>query len=566
MYEDYFSEPYEYFKFSKEDFCNAFPSCGEAGYEYLSVKYKKGDIDINSDNLKNYTGRFSERMNVFCGEEAIRRDKKKVSKTEMVFRVLLSNSDKLMTVDDFEKEYYDYIKKNNYPSERLAFNLRTVKNRLKNAKHVVFDENGYVRYCETEPKIIWERIDFTQYKDLVISAELIYRDYAELMNELDIRDGYELFYIIKSSIENWDNSLFNINCRKVPIMVIGEGSEKCQAVQLLKEISPISAQDYYEAYSERFGVKRDTVQGNKTITDALADYYVNGEYVINVSAIDERDAAAFKEALSVKKLWFTDELKIEFKRICVNSSEDAFNRAAFNRIGYSLNVGYAYNNIYSSVTNYFETEIFSADILDLNRLDRRLLNLSVFYSVLYKKKLDLEYIEAAPKILMSISQAERSYGITLDDVKRLQKWVMNCEDKYFNAHSLRNKLSELDCAEKLRNNEWMCTCIFRQQDSVASLSVAGGIILCKECGELNFGSICKWLVEKHGKMTLKKLTEVFNETFSTRVPMTKIAEKMKAYGLWDILVTDLFDEYIDNLVTASELKIDDEDWLEEEFI
>lgn len=565
MYEDYFSEPYEYFKLTKEEFCNAFPSCGETGYEYLFIKYKKGDVEITSDNLRNYTGRFSERMNTFWAEESIRKDKQTVSKTEMVYRVLLSNSDKTMSMEDFEKEYYAYIERRNYPLERLAINQRTVTNHLRNAKHIVFDKNNYVRYCEANPKVIWERIDFTQYKDLVISTELIYKDYAELMDELDIRDGYELFYIIKSSMENWDNSLFQMNCRRVPVMVMGKGSEECQAIQLLKEISPVDFQDYYEAYEERFGVRKESVQGNPTITGALANYYTEGLYVIDVPAIDEKDIVGFKEVLAIKNFWFTDELEREFKRVCVNSSEDAFNSAAFKRIGYSLNMGYAYNNIYSSVISYFDAEVFSADIVDLNELDRRLVNLSVFNSALYKKKMDLEYIEVAPKILMSISQVEHAYGISLDEVKKLQEWVLTCEDKYYNAHSLWNKLSELECSEKLQNNEWMCTCIFRQQVSIASLQVAGGIILCREYSELNFGLICKWLVEKHGRMTIQNLTSLFNDTFSTRVPVTKIAEKMKAYGLWETFVTDSFDEYIDNLVIGTESEIDEDDLFQEEF-
>ncbi len=54
------------------------------------------------------------------------------------------------------------------------------------------------------------------------------------------------------------------------------------------------------------------------------------------------------------------------------------------------------------------------------------------------------------------------------------------EEKYYNAHSLWNDICKLDCSAKLQNNEWMCTYIFRQQDAIASLQVAGGIILCKE--------------------------------------------------------------------------------------
>ncbi len=565
MYEDYFREPYEYFKLSKEEFCNAFPSCGGAGYEYLFIKYKKGDKIITSESVESYTGLFSERMKTFLSEESIRRDKQTVSKMEMIYRVLLSNRDRSLSMDDFEKEYYDYIERKNYPKERLAFNQRTVINHLRNAKHIVFDKNNYVRYCEADSEIIWKTIDFSQYRNLVISAELIYKDYVELMNELDIRDGYELFYVIKSSIENWDNSFFEINCRRVPVIVMGEGNEERQAVQLLKEISPIDFQAYYEVYEERFGVRKESAQGNPIITNTLADYYCEGIYSIDVPAIDERDVDVFKEALSTKRFWFMDELEREFERICIHSSADAFNSAAFNRIGYTLNVGYAYSDKYSSVVNYFDEEIFSTSIVDLNDLDRRLVNLPAFGSAVYKKKMDLEYIEVAPKVLMAMSEVEHTYGITVNCVRKLQVWVLDCKDKYYNAHSLWNELLKSGLVEQFQNNEWMCTCIFRQQEAVASLQVAGGIILCRENSELNFGSICKWLVEKNGRMTIQNLTKLFNDTFSTKVPVSKIAEKMKEYGLWDSLVTDSFDEYIDNLVINIDTEIDEDDLFQEEF-
>ncbi|MCI8551352.1 MAG: hypothetical protein HFI68_12350 [Lachnospiraceae bacterium] len=47
--------------------------------------------------------------------------------------------------------------------------------------------------------------------------------------------------------------------------------------------------------------------------------------------------------------------------------------------------------------------------------------------------------------------------------------------------------------------------------------------------------------------------------------MTKIAEKMKAYGLWETFVTDSFEEYIDNFVVNTDLELDDNDLFQEEF-
>ena len=86
----------------------------------------------------------------------------------------------------------------------------------------------------------------------------------------------------------------------------------------------------------------------------------------------------------------------------------------------------------------------------------------------------------------------------------------------------------------------------------------------KDC-KLNLGSICKWIVDKCGKMTVQSLTAQLNETFATRIPVSKIAEKLKAWGLGDILVTDSFDEYIDNLIVSTDTDIDVDDLLQEEF-
>lgn len=61
------------------------------------------------------------------------------------------------------------------------------------------------------------------------------------------------------------------------------------------------------------------------------------------------------------------------------------------------------------------------------------------------------------------------------------------------------------------------------------------------------------------------LLESFHDTVSTRVFVSKITEKMKAYGLWEIFVTDSFEEYIDNLVVNADLELDDNDLLKEEF-
>lgn len=42
-------------------------------------------------------------MYEYLKEEELRQDKRHVTRTEMVYRVLMSNSDRSMTMDEFEK-------------------------------------------------------------------------------------------------------------------------------------------------------------------------------------------------------------------------------------------------------------------------------------------------------------------------------------------------------------------------------------------------------------------------------------------------------------------------------
>jgi len=564
LYDDFYSEPYCYFDFSKNSFCDAFPSCGVAGYEYLSIRYQKGNIEITNDTLKQYTGVFAEQLSTYIQEEANRQDKKTVSKTEMIYRILVSNSDKPMSMDEFETEYYSYIERKGFSRERLVLNMRTVMNHMRNAKHIVFNKENYVRYCDADAEQIWKRIDFSAYKNLVISSELIYRDYEELMMELDIRDGYELFCLIKTSLEYWDSTHYEINCRRIPIMIMGDGLEERQSVQLLKEISPVGYSDYFVAYEERFGSRKESVPGNSTIISALMPYYIDGQFVIDVPAIDDRDVEPFKIELAKKKFWFIDDIEKLFSQVCIHSSRDALNTAAFNRIDYSLNAGYAYSNKYGTVSNYFDVEVFSSDIVDLSILDRRMNNLSIFASSLYKKKKSLDYIETAPKVLVSMRYIKEQYGISKGEIYELQKALSPFyEDAYFNAHSLWNEIYNIQTVRKLQNNKWMCTSIMRQQEMIYSLSVAGNIILSKDYSSLNIDKICEWIVSQHEIMSIHKLTYYFNEKFGSNISHYKIAEKLKSTEKWEHLVTDSLDEYINSLLVTNDMNMDN--LLQEEF-
>lgn len=566
LFEDYFSEPYQHFHLLKAQFLRAFPEISEEGYEFLAIRYSRGKVALTRKALEEYTGLWKDQLALFLDEEEVRDDKKTVSKTEMVMRVLIGNSDNPLSIEEFEAEYYRYIDRKGYPADRLKINIRTVGNHLRNTKGIVFNRDNKVRYCSADPRVVWKTVDFGQYKNMVISSDLIFRDYQDVMEELDIRDGYELFYVIKSSISLWNEKLFPIHCRRVPVIVLGDASEEKQAIKLLKEISPVAYLDYYEAYEERYGLRKESAQGNPVISNAVGTYYIDGQYIIDAPAIDERDIVPFQKALSKRDIWFIEDIEEIFDSICVHTTHDAINASAFRRIGYTLHTAYAYNASYGTALNFFDKIVFSKDIVDLSSLDRRILNLSMFGSALDKKKKSLEYVETAPKILMSLEKLKEAYGLTLEDIRELQNMLsVYYHLPYFNGRSIWQEVKDLPAIHKLQGNDWLLTCIMRQQESIASLSVAGGIILSLESTSLSLSRICEWLSSMHGAMSINGLEKIFNDTFGTRISASKLAEKLKTSGSWNEVVTDSMDEYIEGLVDADLSELDADDLLQEEF-
>lgn len=566
LLEDYFSDPYKRFRLLKTEFCRAFPEVTEEGYEFLSIRYKRGKIVLTSSSLAGYTGLWKERLVEFLRQEEERGDKRTVSKTEIVMRVLISNSDKSLTIDEFVDEYYRYVERRGYPVDRLKINIRTLGNHLRSAPGIVFDRDNKVRFCDANPHVIWGMVHFDQYENTVISSELIFRDYQDIMDELDIRDGYELFYIIKSSLSMWNTKRFPIRCRRVPVMVMGDASEEMQAVKLLKEISPVTYLGYYEAYEERYGLRKGTAQGNPVISNAVGAYYLEGQYIIDAPAVDERDIRPVLAALREQPLWFVEDIEDLFDRVCRFTTHDAINEAAFRRIGYTLHSAYAYDASYGTALNFFDEVIFSKDVIDLSDLDRRIRNLQIFATALDKKKKSLEYVETAPKILMSQEKVDEVYGLTVDEIREIQSIMSVFYDiPFFNGRSIWHEVEDLPVIQKLQGNDWMLTCIMRQQEVVASLPVAGGIILSLESTSLSLSRICEWIASLHGAMSINSLEKEFNGIFGTRVPASKLAEKLKTSGSWDKVVTDSMDEYIDRLVDAGLSDMDPEDLLQEEF-
>ncbi|MBP5273335.1 MAG: hypothetical protein ILO36_00145, partial [Abditibacteriota bacterium] len=507
LFEDYYREPFEYFDIPKEDFERLFPEISKEGYTYLSCRYDKGNARLDASSVKDYAGPWKERLEEFTDGETKREALKRASGEDIALEVLKENAGASFSMKKLRGKYREFVLREGYPEKRLDIETRTFENALWKKMGVTRDREGRYRYSFANPARIWETVDLGRYSNSVISTELIYRQYGELMEELDIRDSYELFYLMKKSQELRTDKSIPVKFSKVPVIYVGDASYGRQAVKLLAELSPVSFDEYYEAWEERYGIPGNTAHANKKIRGAVMPYYSRGMYSVDVPVIDDRDIQPLSAELGKKELWFTDEIEALFDRVCRHSPREAINRAAFQRIGYRLCSGYAYPARYSSVVNMLDGVVFNSDTVDLSALDPRLLMQTAFTNALENKRNTLAYIETEPKKLTSMALFEKEYGLTVEELSGLQALAVDIsgQTRFFNGYSIWRDLEDVPAVQKLQGNHRLLSYIMRQQKGITSVSVTGGVILSAAGRPIKISLVCEWLASRYGRMTLTDL-------------------------------------------------------------
>ena len=572
LFEDYYADVFERYLLGKEDFQLLFPEAIPETHQYLLLRYKKGSAIPQYETGEDFRGNFFSRVRHVLPKFHWREQATAVTRTKAISYILSHECLEPIDFEQFKKKYNEYIKNLGLDMGKYDLNWRSLSNRLRIQENLVFETDGKFRYLPYNFNYLKKLIDFRKYQNSVISCELIYRDYAEELESLDIQNGYELFCCLKNGDEHEENRLlklsaqypFDICFRRIPVIIVGEASDENQVVNLVKELSPIGYMDFWGAYEERFGIKRDSAIAN--LGGYATQYLINGTYIAKAPKLNQYDSITIGSKLKRKDFWFIEELEELWKNFGRRSSIDSLNAATLKSLGYLMfSAGYAYSNQYNSMRDYlYDVQIKDGEVFKLNELDQRLLRLSAFQSCLQKEEAGLRLFEIAPKEYVKDCYLYEQCGIVRADVIEFQQQVrLLCIEKYFNAHSIWNEIREWPFVKARGYNEWLCNSIIHQIQGFTAVYFVGNYILSSTNDTLSIPLICKWIVDNSEKMTLLNLTDKFNDIFGTQITKWKIADKLRSSGLWNQLITDEIDSYIDSLTDNSNFDVDS--LLDEEF-
>ena len=286
-----------------------------------------------------------------------------------------------------------------------------------------------------------DELDFQSYANVTMSSLKFFRDYPEIMKQYDIRSEYELHNLLKKL---WEHGHYNdyldeehkLTFEKMPMITFGNADRAAQIMRLLRETAPISYMDFAKLIEAEYGIPQLIALSNWV--GYVADYLINGTYVINESPMPIEHLERLKEILA-EDFYATEEIENVYAAEYPEIDSRDIGITNMYRIGFVSHGKYAIRNTYKNTMDYFEQLFEKEEIIDVR--DKPEFALASSYSGI-RIRLQEEYkiVEVEPGLFYSIRHLNKM-GLTRDDLlsfcKTVERFVN--DDKCFTVKSLRGR-------------------------------------------------------------------------------------------------------------------------------
>lgn len=329
---------FEKYKFNLETFKNIFFET-EDTYNFLMLMCKSGKKQLNleafiTDDSFN-KGEFKE-IDLSC----LKPKKIKKTRKKLVEEFLEKHSEKTYKPEGFISDFNKFCSE-----EDKIVNVRSIDGKLTTSNKII---NGYKKSfrfydIDNNEKYIYPiRNIINGYKDGFYSAFKIFSENRELMDEMDIKNEYELHnYIRKLS-----SKIPNIKMQKSPAFSKNCDDRKEFFINQMEDFYGHKVEDFVNYISQTFGMKRNTFRAyiDSDLRDFVYDdHIVNNEIDFKNDFIDDiKKITSDKKLLSedyVKNLLLSNEYKCTpeiLKYLNLKKTGDVYFSNKYNGLGGSI--------------------------------------------------------------------------------------------------------------------------------------------------------------------------------------------------------------------------------------
>ena len=532
--EDEYKSIFEEYNFESDEFTTIFEE-EKYVFGYLKEKYNSGDKDI-SEGIE--TSRFTEKQ-----KEAIRGLRKIVkifdetiflNKYNVIRALVKQYAKKTIETEKFTNIYNEFISSNNYNLSKS--DDRTMEGTLTRIGDVVFGLGRRFRYYDYK-NISQE--DYDCLKEILLSLEsgfystlVICNNYKELISSLDIKDEYELHNLCK----NLFSELTNITFDRMPHFSINGITKDEFLEEKIKELAPISLNDFGEIMEEEYGHKSATVTWH--ITNNFQQYIENGILKNNIISLSDEVVDNIKKIL-LKPIYSLEEVKEILRNNGYNNINEIVNTANMYKIGYRIRSSYICKKEITSMEDYFRQIAEENDFIQNENILR-----NSTYSAMMKrieKTLDIFLISNDEYITF---KKLKELGIEKEDIVDFCNEVKNIfKDKtYFTLSNVRD-LIEINKLDEFGFDDIFLENIIGNIDDVTYTKFSGNKIFTFVDNKIDSEHFVLDCIGNVSSITIDELQNKIEEEYCIQVTQDKIKN---AIIDTDLYISDMLNKIYQN--------------------
>ena len=377
--EDLFGAEYSRYKLSPKLFQDLY-GIDETTYRYLEVMHPKGWMspeELLDDTGKTDTFKRKLRANLYNTVEI--GDSKIPVDNESIITFTVSKYAKPKSMSEISRLCKDFVTKNGLKNAPLCkMNIGDIKDYAdrEGSKLLRIDSTHVKYYPHDEKEVIQflKDLKLEKYMDMYVAAQLIINNSTGLCKSMDLDDEQELYMLMSKYKSSTPMKSAKAVLSSPPSICFGEATISDQIEGLLQETGRIEKTEFYRLYSERYGMKEQSIRAHMT----KYPQYANGSYFdMNLPEFPEYIIDYLRGQLTaplISKEVATRQFRkaeLNFK-LDVNDKDTKkhndpyFNAKNLGKLGYKGTQGSIFKNKYQNVRECVELEYLSKDFITLD--------------------------------------------------------------------------------------------------------------------------------------------------------------------------------------------------------
>ena len=495
---------YRYLKFR-------YPSPSNDKYNYNENIHELYSILNDTNFTKSQIQKFKEIAKITVLSDGTIMDDEK----DFMRKFLIKNASNEIEIDKLCELYNESIKQ--YPELQLTeVNARNLEARLSRCDYAFFGTNHKVRYFDFNG-LSEDAVD--QLKELIVlndgfySTEYLFRNNKKLMNELDIRNEYELHNVLRLKIDDDENNVYFL---RMPNFLVEYHEKEDFIRDKIREYSPILVSDFVDIMYEEYGHKKTTMLSY--LTSTFGSYIKNGIFDIKTISLNEEGFVLLSNLLK-RDIYTTKEIEELLRDNGYSNPTRVITNRNFVKLGYRIRGSYIIKSQYVNINYYFDNKIEDEELI---RIEEDLAKVGAINNAIAYYCKQLKLFKITDNIYITIKKLS-SLGMTKE---MLVSIINNIRDTFFDRDyfSINNVLTEIDCSifDNLGLPVNFIEDILFYLDDLNILRINNNRLFSFSKKNMTISNFMYDMVNKYSSISLDSLEKEIMKKYQISVPFDKL--------------------------------------------